>query len=201
MIVGLAGLLVGVAIGAIFIGQLESLPLAISRATFPDEVLGELREDATTTIVEGLDAQLQEDIERYRFAYGGDGARFTYGTYALTIVNGRMPTVLPGKGDADSGKAAWVVSLRSEQTSCVSEESPGDEPPPFELSELLDDDSKDVFFWLDEGRTKARTECVLFDEDRNLSLRLEGSGWVENNTKTAGWFRDELVDIHADLTG
>ncbi len=199
IVVGFAGLGVGLAIGSLFLSPTAATPLAITRDTFPREVFGQQRDGYLTPIVEGLDAQLQDQLDAYRFAYGGDGARFGYGEYALTIVNGRMSTVLPTGSGADPRETPWVVSLRSSTTLCVSEDPPEGEPPPFELSDILADDSKDVFYWLDENRTEALTECVLFDEERNLSLRLEGSGRVEGNLQTAGWLRDELVEIHADL--
>lgn len=199
LVIGLGGLLVGLAVGAAFIDAPRPAPISITRDTFPSEVLGQQRDGGSIPVVDGLDGQLQDQIEGHRFAYGGDGAISAYGKYALTIVNGRLSAVVPTRGDVESGENPWVVSLRSDDTSCVSEDVPRDEPPPFDLSDILDDDSKDVFFWLDEGRTEAWTDCVLFDERRNLSLRLEGPGWVENNLQTAGSFRDELVDIHADL--
>lgn len=200
LVIGLAGLLAGLAIGALFIDPPEVTPLAITRDTFPREVFGQQRDDYLTPNVEVLNAQLQDQVDGYEFAYGGDGARFGYGKYALTIVNGRMSTVLPTTSGADAWMTPWVVSLRSSTTRCVSENPPQDEPPPYDLTEILDDDSKDVFYWLERGRTEAATECVLFDEDRNLSFRLEGSGWVENNLQTAGEIRDELVEIHVELT-
>lgn len=199
-VIGLAGLLIGLIIGAIFIDRPSAKPLTITRDTFPREVFGQQRDGYSTPIVEGLDAQLQDQTEGYRFAYGGDGARFFYGKYAVTIVNGRMSTVLPIESDAASGETPWVASLKSGQTSCVSQNPPPKRPPQLELSDILADNSKDVFSWLDESRTQARTECVLYDDSRNLSIRLEGSGWVDNTLQTAGLFRDELVDIHARLT-
>ena len=198
--IGLAGMLVGLVVGAMFIDPPAATPLAITRDTFPREVFGQQRDGYSTPIVEGLDAQLQDQMDGYRFAYGGDGARFHYGKYALTIVNGHMSTVVPIESDAASGETPWVVSLRSGQTLCVSQNPPQNEPPRLDLSDILADNSKDVFFWLDESRTQARTECVLYDDSRNLSIRLEGSGWLENTLQTAGLLRDELAHIHADLT-
>ncbi len=199
LVIGLAGLLAGLAFGALFIDPPEVTPLAITRDAFPREVFGQQRDDYLKPNVEVLDAQLKDQVEGYRFAYGGDGAKFGYGKYALTIVNGRMSTVLPTASGADDWETPWVVSLRSSTTRCASENPTQDEPPPLDLTEILDDDSKDVFYWLERGRTEAATECVLLDENRNLSLRLEGSGWVENNLKTAGTMRDELEQIHAEL--
>lgn len=199
-VIGLAGLLIGLVIGAIFLDPPSAGPLAITRDTFPREVFGQQRDGYSIPIVEGLDAQLQDQVEGYRFAYGGDGARFFYGKYALTIVNGRLSTVVPVGRDAASGETPWVVSLSSGQTLCVSQNPPAKEPPRRDLSDILADNSKDVFSWLDESRTQSRTECVLYDERRNLSLRLEGSGWRENTQQTAGLLRDELVAIHARVT-
>ena len=45
------------------------------------------------------------------------------------------------------------------------------------------------------------TECVLFDGERNLGLRLTGSGEEEDMLDMAARFRDELVTVHAGLIG
>ncbi len=205
MVTGLTGLIVGTIVGVALIDEPRLSRVHITLDAFPRKVLGQERDDLqwrdtwSTPAPERLDAQFRDQMEGHRIAYGDDGARLTYGTYALTIVNGRVPTAVPTAGAADASETPWVVSLTSGRTTCVSEDSSREEPPPIELSDILDDDSKDVFFWLDQGRVSARTQCVLFDEEHDVGLRLEGSGWVENNAQTAGWLRDELVDIHADL--
>lgn len=209
--VGSAGLLVGVVVGlavsAAVIEQPQLPPVDITLDAFPREVLGEERDDLqwrdawSKPIMEKLDAEFRDQVEGYRFAYGGEGATLTYGSeeFVLTVVNGQIATAVPNAGSDQSDSTPTVVSLDSEQTSCVSEDPPRDQTSALDLAQILEDDSKDVFFWLDEGQVRARTECVLFDTTRNLSLHLTGSGRVERKLQTASILRDELVAIHANL--
>lgn len=197
MIAGLVG-------GAILVDEYTSRPIVITLDSFPRELLLKERDDiawrdeGSRVAIERLDAQFEDQLTGYREAYGGDGATLTYKGFALTIVNGRLAATLPIKSPASSEEIAWVVSLRSEDTLCVSQDPPV-EAPPIELSEVLVDQSKDVFYWLERGRTDATTECVLVDEDRNVSLRLVGQGWRKRTAQSAEAFREELVALHASL--
>lgn len=211
LVLGVAGLLVGLVVGATLIGKPEPAPLEITLDTFPTEILGKQRDDIewrtanSTPVVERLDAQFQEQLTSHRFAYGGEGAEFTYGDlYTLTIVNGRLATEVPSSDDSEQS-VPTVVSLNSDDTSCVSTEEP--------LLELMMDEMAlprdpgvvviDVGTGTENdpaaGTRYVWTECVLFDDERNLGLRLAGSGEGEDMLGMAGRFRDELVSVHSGL--
>lgn len=202
--IAVVALVAGLAGGALFLDGPKSQPLAITVDTFPREVLLKERDDiawrdqGSSMAIDRLDAQFEDQLAGYRQAYGGDGATLTYKGFALTIVNGRLAATVPTQPDTSSADTPWVVSLTSEDTLCVSQDPPV-EPPPIDLSDVLSDQSKDVFYWLERGRTDATTECVLVDEDRNLSLRLVGSGWRKRTTQSAEAIRDELVALHDAL--
>lgn len=202
--IAVTALVAGLAGGAILLDAPAPPPIAITVDTFPREVLLKERDDipwrdeGSKMAIERLDAQFEDQLAGYRQAYGGDGATLAYKGFSLTIVNGRLAATVPSQPDPSSEDAAWVVSLRSGDTLCVSQDPPV-EPPPIELSDVLVDQSKDVFYWLERGRTDATTECVLVDEDRNISLRLVGQGWRKRTVQSAEALRDELVALHASL--
>lgn len=202
-----AGLLVGVAGGALLVPDPPPLPLEITVDNFPAEVLGRQRDDlpwrrgGSTPAVERLDDEFRDQVSAYRFAYGGDGAEFSYGEkYWLTVVNGRLPTVLPTLESDEREGSLWVPVLQTDTTSCIAEVLT-ESAPPFDLSEVLDDDSKDVFYYIDDARRDALTQCVFYDEQRNLGLALRGFGPAEETAEAAERFRAELDRLHADLTG
>lgn len=214
LVLGLGGLLVGLAIGAVFIDTPPPAPVAITLETFPTELFGEPRDDiewrtaAFKPRVDRLDQQFEDQLSRYRFAYGGDGADFTYAGHTLAIVNGRLATEIP-VSEGSEWNQSTVVSLDSGETSCVSE----DEDALIEIVDemILPADPNKEFgpdavvagyaHRADEESPAMWTECVLFDDQRNLSLRLTGFAPGDDILAAAASYRDELVAIHADLTG
>lgn len=197
---GLAGLAVGaLGVAALTVDLRPAHPVALTVDSFPREVLGETREDValrdggSKAILERLDVQFGKQLTAYRFAFGGDGARFHYGDQLqLTIVNGRMPPTVPVSDDSFAWEAPTVVTLKSRDTSCISEEPRGEivpsEPGGAEAPTIVKNESE-------------LTDCVLVDAERNVSLRLVGRDplGAEDILITAGRFRDELEHIHADL--
>ena len=208
MVIGLAGLFVGTVAGALSVQHPPGAPISITVATFPREVLGQARDDlesretGSLPVLERLDAEFEDQRAGHRFAHGGDGATFEYGgVHALTIVNGFLVVTIPTAGDPPTGNMARLVSLRSTQTSCVSEQPVREfERRPPELGTASGVDAaagpastsrpESPFVW---------TDCVFVDRDRMLTLRLVGPGPAKDILGTASQFRDELQKIHADL--
>lgn len=203
VVVGVIGLLVGVAIGAIAIDRGGPAAIPITVDSFPQALFGEAREDVelrdggSETVMNRLDAHFQAQLDGYRFAYGGEGAEFGYGeSYWLTIVNGQLAPEVPISGDAEWATSS-VVSLNSRDTSCVSGE--GIQYDIAYESKLPIDP-----VLIDDLHREAEVEsvsidCVLFDRQRNVSLRLQGQGPGSDVLKVAGQFRDELERIYIDL--
>lgn len=200
----LVALLAGIVIGALTIDR--PIPsTSITLESFPREVLGLEREDVAfrdgnaEAVIERLDLQFEAQLAAYRFAYGGEGARFGYGDVtSLTIVNGKMAPQVPVTEDTDWGPSV-VISLDSKNTRCVSEtvivhskvldaETGTPLEAATEYSEVRR--SKESYMW---------TDCVLLDAQRNLSLRLEGQVPGDDRMEAANQFRDELERIHANL--
>lgn len=204
VVIAVVALVAGLAGGAFFLDVPAPPPIDITIDSFPREVLLKERDDipwrdeGSKVAIERLNAQFEDQLAGFRQAYGGEGATLAYQGFSLTIVNGRLAATVPSQPDASSEDVGWVVSLRSADTLCVSQDPPV-EPPPIELSDVLGDQSKDVFYWLERGRTDATTECVLVDEDRNISLRLVGQGWRQRTAQSAEALRDELVALHDTL--
>ena len=200
VIVGVAALIVGAVGGALLIYEPVPQPVPITVDSFPREILEKerddirLRENGTRPDLVRLDAQFEDQLNGYRQAYGGEGATLTYKGFSLTILNGRLATSVPLQPYPASADVTWMVSLRTENTLCVSLD-----PPSVEVLDEPIDDTKDVFYFLERGRFDATTECVLVDEDRNISLRLVGSGWRKRTTQSAEALHKELVALHASL--
>lgn len=206
--VGVIALLVGVVVGAVAIDRPASAATPITVDSFPEALLGETRYDVVLragggfeTEVERLDSHFRAQLDGYRFAYGGEGAEFRYGeVYTLTIVNGQLAPEVPISGDPEGATPA-VVSLKSRDTSCVSSDtgmrifgSDVETELPVDPSETNDERNREF------GQTLVAIDCVLFDRQRNLSLRLVGHGPSGDVLEAAGQFRDELEKIHAGLT-
>lgn len=213
LVLGAAGLLVGLTAGAIFIDTPAQTPLDITLDTFPTEIFGQQRDDIewrtanSAPVVERLDAQFKDQLTGYRFAYGGAGAEFTYAElYTLAIVNGRLAPEVPISDDSEWSTPS-VISLNSGETSCVSTETPlvvqmVDEMgfPGDPAAVVINGDTGEPLG--QEGETPmVWTECVFFDDERNLGLRLTGRGKGEDMLSMAARFRDELVTLHAGLIG
>lgn len=176
-------------------------PVPISLDTFPEELLGEKRNDISLRdggfgpTVERLDAEFAEQLEDHRFAHGGDGATFGYGRLLeLTVVNGLLSPALPrGSARNRDGKVTQtrrLISLRAGDVSCTFEPLPIRNPATA-LEEAGD---------LTSG---GHTDCVLVDRERNLSLRL-AQRHVERDADaiaTSAAFRDELERLHTELAG
>ncbi len=200
----LVALLAGIVIGALTIDRpIPNTPITLE--SFPREMLGLEREDVAfrdgnaEAVIERLDSQFEAQLAAYRFAYGGEGARFGYGdNTSLMIVNGKLAPQVPVTEDTDWGPSV-VITLNSKNTRCVSEtvivhsrvlgaEMGTQLEPDTEYSEVRR--SRERYMW---------TDCVLLDEQRNLSLRLEGQSPGDDRMEAANQFRDELERIHANL--
>ena len=206
VVVGMAGLLVGLTAGALFVPKFDGEPVAITLDTFPSDVFGRQRDDLpwrdtrSEVVDERLNALFQEQLAAHRFAYGGDGAEFSYGEkYWLTVVNGRLPTTLPMSDEEDMGPR-WVPVSETGSTRCVAE-IPFEEESDPGLSDVLNDDSQDVFDYLESPPRRTLTECVFYDDGRNLALRLRASVRLEDLARTVEEFQQELDRLHAELTG
>lgn len=203
---GLVGALAGgLGVAAFTVGPQRPAPLTLTVDHFPREVFGEARGDlesrdaGSTPVIERLDAAFEDQLKAYRFAYGGDGAEFSYGDLlVLTIVNGRLSPTVPVKEGGSGWEAPIVVSLQSADTSCVAEppEVYGDAPP-IEIPLEPGTGTVEVY----ENNTMVWTDCVLVDEVNNVSLRLAGRIPLEvKDIINASIFnRDELRRIHATL--
>lgn len=206
VVVGVVALLVGVLIGAVAIERPAPSAIPITVDSFPQELLGERRDDLAVregefkTAVESLDDHFQAQLEGYRFAYGGEGAALSYGqTYTLTIVNGRLAPEVPISDDPES-TTPGLVSLNSGNTSCVARQteiqvSGNDESGlPVDPTAVGDDPPDEML------QTLVATECVLFDRHQNLSVRLSGFDAAGDVFEAARRFGDELERINANLT-
>ncbi|MEO7586423.1 MAG: hypothetical protein ABIS84_00185 [Arachnia sp.] len=203
-----AALSVGIVAGALVggpwgLGATRDSPspdaIPVTRDTFPQVLLGETRDDSgprngsSNAAADRLDAAFERQLVAYRFSHGGDGATLRYGgRLSLTIVNGVLTPSVPRLGSIGSN---WrindprrVVSLRSSDVRCVFEP----EASPDGITAIGD---------LGGLESDGRTECVLLDAERHLSLRIEevGASRGAGAVATAHSFRDELQRIHADL--
>lgn len=198
------GVLLGAALGAVWVSGMVREPTAqppipITMNTFPRELLGASRNDMQLRgagfepTLERLDSEFEEQRAAFRFAYGGDGASFGYGRLlTLTIVNGILTPNLPRDGAVDwNGRASQtrrMISLRTADVSCTFEPKPVNNP------DLGVDELGDL-------TSAGRTDCVLVDAPRDLSLRIEHVQVAQGQDAfdTATQFRDELERIHALL--
>lgn len=200
----LVALLAGIMIGALSIDRpIPNTPITLD--SFPQEVLGLEREDIefrdgnAEAVIEPLDSQFEAQLSGYRFAYGGEGARFRYGDVtSLSIVNGKLAPPVPISEDTGWGPSV-AVSLNSRNTKCVSETViirtwiiESETGTPLEAGTEYSEERT-------LGEPDMRTDCVLFDGQRNLSLRLEGQVPGDDMMEAANQFRDELERIHANL--
>lgn len=194
--VGVAGVVVGGTVAGILAALWFSgpAPVSITVDAFPEYVLGIPREDMaarSTGDAEALrqfDAAFAEAMPRFRFVHGGDGATVAYGTsYTLTIVDGRQALPLPSGIEGGARQTTPVlVSLDSSEVSCVFQPVVG----------LYD---SAVLGSPADLTAKGRTDCVLNDRDRNLSLRL--TGLVPGDaTRTSAEFSQILENTHRSLT-
>ncbi len=198
------GVITGAALGAVWVSGVirepsspEPIPITVN--TFPQELLGAQRNDlllrgaSFEPSLERLDLEFEEQRAAFRFAYGGDGASFGYGRLlTLTIVNGLLTPDIPRDGRIDSiGRAVQarrMISLRTIDVSCTFEPKPTTDPATG--MDRLGDFTSD-----------GRTDCVLVDLERDLSLRINHAQVArgEDAFDSATTFRDELHRIHANL--
>ena len=204
MVAGGIGVLAGVALGGVWVSGIvrepaPPTPIAITVETFPRELLGTPRNDITLRdagfgpTVQRLDDEFQEQLSAFRFAHGGDGATLRYGRLmSLTIVNGVLSPTLPRQGavggDGRPPQSRRIVSLRTADTSCT-----------FEPKVTVDVGAR----LADLGGldSDGRTDCVLVDSQRNLSLRIAHTEVARgvDALDSAAAFRDELQRIHQQL--
>lgn len=203
--VGAMALLTGFTVGAVAIDRPDPPAFPLTVQTFPRELLGKLRNDIewregrSEAVTKRLDTNFEDQLKAYEFAYGGEGAKLSYGNfYHLTILNGRLTTMVP-TADVSDWEDPIVVSLKSTTTNCVSSQPPAVEPYEASLDPdpLITDEDGNIIHQI---RDLAWTDCVLHDKARNLSLRIEGSWDSDDILASAGTIRDELERIHADLT-
>ncbi len=192
---GAAGMLAG----GIIVGGLATMyyaepePLTITADVFPEYVLGLYREDLAarsagdTEALRQFDTHFEDQLQRFQFVHGGPGAAVGYGqSLTLTIVAGYQSLPLPSElgGEPGSGPPT-LVSLESEDVSCVFQPSVGlydsavlDRPP--------------------DLTAKGRTDCVLNDVGRNLSLRIT-SRVPGDAMQTSTDFAQALESAHTRL--
>lgn len=196
------GIAVGVA-GTVFAlnaGNGNGDPLEITPETFPREVMNLLRDDLLprdlqdTEAVARLDEQFAQQVEGYRFAYGGDGASMYYSVggsgVEYTIVNGILPPSLPSSGPGDGTLAPVLVSHESDQVVCTVQR--GGITLDAETGMPVETDLDSVSGW---------TSCILTDDARTLSLRLTEVGVQRKNpVASAEQLSRELERLHDDLT-
>lgn len=199
-----AGVIVGAALGAVWVSGVvrepaSPPPIPITLNTFPRELLGSSRNDVLLRgagfepTLERLDSEFDEQRDAFRFAYGGEGASFGYGRLlTLTIVNGILAPSLPRDGAVNwSGRASQtrrIISLRTDDVSCTFE------PKPVANEDRGVDELGDL-------RSDGRTDCVLVDAERDLSLRISHVQVAQGQDAlvSATRFRAELERIHAGL--
>ncbi len=187
--VGIAGIVVaGLAVGLLstwYYAAPEPLPITVE--AFPEYVLGLEREDmpvrrsGDAVALKALDAEFDGQLERFRF----EGATVGYGqSLALTIVNGRLALPPPTGDDVVTG-GRTLISLETDAVSCVFSPEVG----------LYDSAVLDA---APDLTAQGRTECVLNDSTRNLSLRLT-SRVPGGATQTSPDFAQALERAHMKL--
>lgn len=205
--VGLVALLVGLSVGALARNQATPTSTPITVESFPRKLLGLTREDfalrggGSDVVMARLDAHFAAQLDGFRFAYGGDGAQFRYGEFTtLTIVNGQLAPDVPVSDDTEWATPT-VISLNTRDTTCVSWRANNSNGFVFinvKTGLPLDPIRADGPV-REAAETVLWTDCVLFDRQRNLALRLDGRAPSSDILEAAGQFRDELERIHADL--
>ncbi|GAB3812667.1 hypothetical protein GCM10028820_06090 [Tessaracoccus terricola] len=175
-------------------------PLEITPDTFPREVMNLLRDDLLprdlqdAEAITRLDEHFAQQVESYRFAYGGEGASMYYSVggsgVEYTIVNGILPPSLPSSGPGDGTLAPVLVSHESDLVVCTVQR--GGITVDAETGLPVETDLDSVTGW---------TSCILTDGPRNLSLRLTEVGVQRNNAvASAEQLSTELERLHDDLT-
>ncbi len=205
-VVALAASVVGALLGGVFVAvALQPEPTAASIPVtldiFPREFMGserndlQLRKAGFGPTVDRLDDEFEEQLAAFRFAYGGRGATFGYGRLVtLTIVDGIMTPGVPREGQMDLGgrvrETRRFASLNMATVSCTFE------PQPVPNASLGMEEFGDL-------SGIGRSECVLVDRERNLSLRVAHNPRVRGSRalEAASTFSDALKGLHAQLIG
>ena len=203
-VIALVGGVVGSLLGGVLVGMMmqpepDAAAIPISLDTFPKEFMGserndlELRKAGFGPTVDRLDREFEEQLAAFRFAHGGRGATFGYGRLVtLTIVDGILSPGVPRVGEMDLGgrvrETRRFVSLDTASVSCTFE------PQPVPNANLGMED-------FGELSGVGRSECVLLDLERNLSLRAAHDPRVRGTTapEAASAFSEALEDLHAQL--
>lgn len=203
-VVSLVAGVVGALLGGSFVAVMmqpepSAVRIPITLDTFPREFMGsqrndlELREAGFGPTVERLDDEFEEQLAAFRFAHGGRGATFGYGRLiTLTIVNGILAPDVPREGEMDMGgrvrETRRFVSLDTSTVSCTFE------PEPVANADLGMEE-------FGEFTGIGRTECVLVDRERNLSLGVAHNSRVRGSTalEAASAFNEALEGLHAQL--
>lgn len=185
------GLLIG-ALGAVWLSGLlvdEANPVPITLDMFPESIANFPRPDLAPAGTENsVDLeQFQSDFEAqregYRFAFDGDGAALDYGKFLLVIVSGSQPLPMPSDAaNTPDGASPILISLDSGTVSCVFEPELG----------LYD---SAVLKKPADLSAKGWTQCVLNDDERRVSLKLD-SRVPGNAVETSRQFARILERIH-----
>ncbi len=200
LVAGTVGALVG---GVVMTATIRPEPgapsVTVTLDTFPREFMGserndiQLREAGFGPTVERLNDEFEEQLAAHRFAHGGRGATFGYGRLIdLTIVDGILAPGVPRDGAMDLGgrvrETRRMISLDTSTVSCTFE------PQPVINTSLGMEEFGDL-------SGIGRTECVLVDPDRTLSLRVAHNPRVRGSTApgAAAEFSDALRDLHEQL--
>lgn len=190
-----AGLLVGgVAVGALsasFLADTEPIPVTLEM--FPADLAGlerediEARETGDTEAVMAFNTGFAEQRDSFLFAHGGEGAAVGYGQrFTLTIVNGPLPLPLPDRGGGGLGNGPpTLISFESGTVSCTFQ-------PEVSLydSAVLDAPA--------DLSAQGRTQCLLHDAERNLSVGIRGR-IPEGATSGSTDFPIALRRVHDEL--
>lgn len=195
LLAGIVGAVVGAAITAagFMAGVGDPQPIALSYETFPEHVFGLDREDLTSS--HGMTAVHEEYVERFaqqlvahQFVYGGEGAAVYYvgpsglAELELTIVNAHLPPDLPYYPELPSGAPDPPEAVEVGDVRCT-----------FNVWYSGNQDGEYIL--------RQVPNCVLNDEDRNLSLRMRVAHIGDETPYQAAQFVTELEVIHDSLVG
>ncbi|MGV8845965.1 hypothetical protein [Tessaracoccus sp.] len=206
LVVAVLSAMLGAVVGGVWVAQMldtppQPEPVPITLDAFPRELFGaqrndiKYREKGYPPTVERLDTEFQKQLAAHRFSYGGDGATLNYGLlFELSIVNGLLAPDPPRDGIVDqNGRATErrrLLLLHSGEMSCTFE-------PEFVTN------TKSGIDELGDFMSDGRTTCVMVDTVRHLSLRIAHVRDARDVDAfdAATSFRDELLILHANLTG